>query len=351
MKIFLSLLFIIFTLSGCSNLLYISKLGWYQSYINFHSTPIQEVLEDQEIDSELKEKIRFVQEVKRFGEDRLGLKKTYNYTKFYETEGPVLYVVTASEKDRLKLNIWNFPIIGKVTYKSFFKLKDALKEEEKLRKKGLDTFIQGVCAYSTLGWFRDPIFSSLLKLDESILANVILHEMVHNTIYFKGETEFNEQIATFIGNRGTIEFLIEKYGKNSEKVFLAKNYQEDDYLFSKWINEICKELSEFYDQPISRDEKLRRREEIFHSIKEKFKEIKIKLKTETYKNFDHLNLNNAVLLAYQRYILHLGQLEIIYEYLGRDLKKFIQFLKEVKDSGEKPTISYLIKIVEREISK
>ncbi len=330
MKIFLSLLLIIFTLTGCTNLIYISKLGWHQSYINFHSIPIKEVLEDQEIDSELKAKIRFVQEVKRFGEERLGLKKTKNFSKYFETRGPILYVLTASRKDKLELYSWKFPIIGRVTYKSFFRLKDALKEKEKLSEKGFDTFIQSVCAYSTLGWFRDPIFSSLLDLEEPILANVILHEMVHSTIYFKGETEFNEQIATFIGNRGTIEFLIEKYGIDSEKVLFAKDYQDDDYLFSKWIDQVCKELSEFYDQPISIEEKLRRREEVFESIKERFKEIKVKLKTEAYKNFDRIKINNAVLLAYRRYIHQLDRLEAIYKNLGGDLRRFINFLKELK---------------------
>lgn len=331
MKTFLSLLFIIFTLSGCSDILYISKLGWYQSYITFHSIPIQEVLENQEIDNELKKKILFIQEVKRFGEERLGLKKTKNYSKFFEIKRPILYVVTASEKERLQSYSWKFPVIGKVTYKSFFKLKDALKEEEKLRKKGFDTFIQSVCTYSTLGWFRDPIFSSLLNLDEPILANVILHEMVHSTIYFKGETELNEQIATFIGNQGAIEFLIEKYGVDSEAVFIAKIHQDDDYVFSKWIDQVFKELSEFYNQPIPREEKLRMREEVFESIKEKFKEIKSKLKTEIYKDFDKIKLNNAIILAYKRYIHHLGQLEALYRYLGSDLKRFIQFLQKVKE--------------------
>lgn len=334
MKIFLSLLLIIFTLTGCTNLIYISKLGWHQSYINFHSIPIKEVLEDQEIDIELKAKIRFVQEVKRFGEERLGLKETKNYSKYFETRGPILYVLTASRKDKLELYSWKFPIIGRVTYKSFFRLKDALKEKEKLNEKGFDTFIQSVCAYSTLGWFRDPIFSSLLDLEEPILANVILHEMVHGTIYFKGETEFNEQIATFIGNRGTIEFLIEKYGIDSEKVLFARDYQDDDYLFSKWIDQVCKELSEFYDQSISIEEKLRRREEVFESIKERFKEIKVKLKTEAYKNFDRIKINNAVLLAYRRYIHQLDRLEAIYKNLGGDLRRFINFLKELKSPGK-----------------
>jgi predicted aminopeptidase len=340
LKLFLSLLISI-PLIGCSHILYFSKLGWHQSYIHFHSIPIQEVLEDNQIDKELKEKIIFVQEVKQFGERRLGLKETKSFSTFFETKD-VLYVITASEKDRLELKSWKFPIVGKVTYKSFFKLKDVLKEREKLENKGFDTFIQKVSTYSTLGWFRDPIFSTLLKLHEPLLANIILHEMAHSTIYFKGETEFNEQMATFIGNQGSIEFLKERYGSDSEIISIAREYQEDDLIFAKWIHQVHNTLLDFYSQPVSREEKLRGREKIFLQIKEKFSNLKVQLKTECYKNFDQLEINNAVILAYQRYINNLGLFEALYESLGRDMKCFIQFLKEVKSSQERP-ISYIVR--------
>jgi len=94
-----------------------------------------------------------------------------------------------------------------VTYKGFFTQEDALREKRSLEGEGLDTFVQQVCAYSTLGWLKDPIFSSMLWWSHAALASLILHEMTHATIYFKGETGLNEQVATFIGNRGAIAFL------------------------------------------------------------------------------------------------------------------------------------------------
>ena len=152
---------------------------------------------------------------------------------------------------------WNFPITGKVTYKSFFTKEGALKEKRFLEGKGYDTFVQQAGAYSTLGWLKDPIFSSMLRWDEATLANLILHEMTHTTIYFKGQTDFNEQMATFVGNRGAIDFLTEKYGKGSIEVFEAIYNQEDDLLFSRWIDQACQRLSNFYAKEISRDEKIR----------------------------------------------------------------------------------------------
>ena len=337
LKTFLPLL--CFLLTGCGNFFYFSKLGWHQSFITFQSVSVQEVLRDEALEDEEKKKIHIIQEVKRYGEERLGLRRTGSYTKFFEVKRPVLHVITASEKDRLHLHHWNFPIIGRATYKSFFTLKGVLKEKESLEKKGYDTYLQQVAAYSTLGWLKDPIFSTMLKWDEPTLANIILHEMAHATVYFKGETDLNEQLATFIGNQGAINFLTEKYGPGSKEVALAIDYQGDDLLFSKWIDQAYKRLSGFYEQPVSREERVRGREEIFQSIQEKFTEMQDQFKTDCYKGFERKKLNNAVLMAYRRYFHHLDRWENLYDAKGRDLWKVVEFLKEIQTSGDERALT------------
>jgi predicted aminopeptidase len=282
---------------------------------------------------ETKEKIRFIQEVKRYGEEKLGLTRTKSYSKYFEVKGPVLHVITASEKDCLQLYHWDFPITGTVTYKSFFTREGALKEKRFFEGKGYDTFVQQAGAYSTLGWLKDPIFSSMLQWGEATLANLILHEMTHASIYFKGQTDFNEQLATFVGNQGAIGFLIEKYGKESKEVIKAIHNQEDDLLFSRWIDQACQQLLNFYSKEISRDEKIKGRKEIFCSLKGEFR--KISFKTDGYKNFEKLDINNAVLLAYRRYIHHLEKFEVLYEQLGRDTRKVVEYFKTIRASGDK----------------
>ena len=338
--IFLFFLAISLFLTGCGKLLYLSKLGWHQSYIMFHSVPVQEVLENGRLDRDAREKVRFIQEVKRFGEEKLGLRKTGSYSKYFEVNGPVLHVITASEKDCLQLYHWDFPITGRVTYKSFFTTEDALKEKQFLETKGYDTFVQKAGAYSTLGWLKDPIFSSMLRWDEATLANLILHEMAHATIYLKGQTDFNEQVATFVGNHGAVDFLMEKYGKESKELVEAIHSQEDDLLFSRWIDQACQQLSRFYGREIPRDEKLRGREELFQRLKEDLKERRASFKTGNYENFEKVDLNNAVLLANHRYFHRLENLQALYEYWGEDLRKMIEFFKEIRTSKENPS-SYL----------
>ncbi len=332
----IGLLFLLSLLStGCGHLLYLSRLGWHQSFVTFQSLPIEEVLSDETVADETKKKIHFIQEVKRYGEERLGLRRTGNYTKYLEIYRPVLYMITASQKDRFEFHSWSFPIIGRVTYKSFFTLADVLKEEERLRRKDYDTYVLQAAAYSTLGWLKDPIFSTMLRWDEATLANVILHEMVHATLFFKDATDLNEQLATFIGNKGAIHFLTEKYGSDSKEVTLAMAYQQDDLLFAKWIDEAYKRLSEFYQQPLTREEKLKGREEIFQSLRGAFREAKDRFQTDCYKGFDERKLNNAVLLAHRTYLQHLDRFEALYEKLGRDLRKVVEYFKEIKSSEDK----------------
>ncbi len=338
MRILRLLLFpiILLSLAGCGNIVYISKLAWHQGYIAFHSVLAEEVLGDERVSGAVKERIHFVEEVKRYGEERLGLARTKSYSKFFEMKGPVLYVITASEKDRLRLYTWDFPIAGRVTYKGFFSIEDARKEKTSLEERGYDTFLQQVGAYSTLGWLRDPIFSSMLEWSDMTLANVILHEMTHATIYFKGKTDLNEQVATFLGNRGAVDFLRERFGPGSIEVAKAIHHQEDDLLFSTWIDKACERLSRFYGQGISRDEKLSGREEVFRSLKEEFKEVKAQFKAGFYEDFEKKDLNNAVFLAYRRYFDRLEMFETLYGYLGKDLRRVTQFLKEMQASGEEP---------------
>ena len=339
-RLFLLLLLISLSLTGCGNILYLSKLGWHQSLITFHSVPVEEVLESKGVDREAKDKIRFIQEVKRYGEERLGLTRTKSYSKYFEVKGPVLHVITASERDCLQLYHWDFPIVGEVTYKGFFTKEGVLKEKRSLETKGYDTFVQGAGAYSTLGWLKDPIFSSMLQWDEATLANLILHEMTHATLYFKGQTDFNEQIATFVGNQGAVDFLAEKYGNGSKEEVEAIHCQEDDLSFSRWIDQACQQLSNFYAREISRDEKLRGREELFRRLKEDFKETMTSFRTEGYRNLAKVDINNAVLLAYRRYIHRLEDFQTLYHTLGNDLRKMIGFFKEVQGSRREPS-SYL----------
>lgn len=183
----------------------------------------------------LKLKFDYIQAVKQFGQDSLGLEKTKNYTTYYDQKGKaILWVVTASPEFEIEAYEWQFPIAGKFSYKGFFDKNKAKNDAKKLAEKGYDTRIGEVNAWSTLGWFRDPILSSMLQRSDGKLAELILHELTHATVYKRNAVEFNENFATFVGQKGAVAFLNFHYGKNSKEL--------EDYLKSNARSTIFKEL-------------------------------------------------------------------------------------------------------------
>ena len=210
------------------------RYGWWQAsgqlHILMNVEDVKDVMDDPLMPDSLKKGITLINEIKQFGVDSLGLTPSNNYTTFYNQRGkPILWVVTASERYKLAAKEWKFPIIGTFPYKGFFDEKRADQQEAELIKAGYDTEINEVSAWSTLGYLKDPILSSMLYRSPGSLASLILHELTHGTLFVKNNLELNENLASFVGDWGAVRFLIHKYGADSEEL---KKYE-----FSKKYND------------------------------------------------------------------------------------------------------------------
>lgn len=326
-------------LTSCSHGLYLGKLAWDEAQILGGKVPNQEILKDEEVDEEIKEGIRLVQEVTEFSEKRLGLQSDGSYETFYQVQGEALiYLVSACPKDNLEPYTWRFPIVGEMEYKGFFSKKDAAKEIKKLKERGFDTCLQHAIAFSTLGWLSDPIYSTVLDHHPVIVMNIIIHELVHNTIFFKGETEFNEQLASFVAEKGTLLFINERFGRSSQFYGLALNLTQDEELIAKFFEELHNDLQELYDaQDLTREEKIKKREEIFAHGERRLTELSKQLKSGKVSG-PVKRLNNAVIVAHRRYrIPPDGLLIQVYEALGEDVKGLMDLLKTVRKSKAEPS--------------
>lgn len=146
--------------------------------------------------------------LKKYTVDSLGFDETSNYEKiYYHGTQPVIWVVTASKPFSLEPVEWTFPVVGQVSYKGYFDKRLAALELTSLRRQGMDAEISPVSAYSTLGWFSDPIFSSMLERTKPSFCNLIFHELFHATYYVSGNVNLNENLASFIAHKATLQFL------------------------------------------------------------------------------------------------------------------------------------------------
>ncbi len=209
-----------------------------QLRILWNTKPITEVLADPAYADSTKRKIRLIGEIKRFAIDSLGLDQSGSYESFYDQQGkPILWVVTAAERYQLIGKQWHFPIIGTFTYKGFFEKDRADSTVLQLKRDNWDTRVGEVSAWSTLGFLNDPILSSFLDRPEGSLAELIIHELTHGTLFIKNSLEYNENLADFVGEYGAQRFLAHKYGRQSAPY---ENYMSTKAFYGQYDDHILR---------------------------------------------------------------------------------------------------------------
>ena len=247
-------------LAGCY---YLLKQSTRQIIMLLNQRDVDDMLADPSVPPETRSKLLLVGAIKEFGERRLRLTRTSNYTRFHDTEGrPVVFLISASRKDRFEPYTWWFPVVGTVPYKGFFDREDAVWEARILEEEGWDVAIGGAAAYSTLGYFPDPVLSTMLDLPEERLAALLLHEMTHGTLYVPGRTDFNEGLASFVGWQGALEFARERYGVDSKQYDGAVRAWAREERRDREARELFRRLDEFYRSDAPPGARIRLRDSI-----------------------------------------------------------------------------------------
>jgi predicted aminopeptidase len=279
--------------------------------------------------------VEFVMEVNRiraFAMGELGLKESKNYTKFVEMDRDYLAaIVSACSPVAFERHTWWFPVVGQVPYKGFFNVDDARKESAKLRAKNLDVWVRPVDAFSTLGFFRDPLYSYMTDYPVHRLADLIIHELVHATIYIKSDSEFNESLAEFIGKEGARLYIEKYYGADSDAYRAIDADNADNKTFVMFVQSIIKDLDAVYSSALSREEKLTRKAEVIAAAQKDFAAHYDELfEHDNYRGFAEMQINNAYLDLYRLYNEGDSYFEEIYNGMGRDLPAFIAAAKTWK---------------------
>jgi predicted aminopeptidase len=307
-------------LSACSPL-YVIRAGIEEAKILSRRRPIARVIEDPATTDATRHKLRLVLQARDFAAHGLDLDTGESYTTYSWVESDtLLLVVTASEKDRFRAHTWWFPIVGHVPYKGFFNFDNAIREARRLEREGLDVQVRPSSAFSTLGWFNDPVLNTLLRYDDVSLAGTVIHELLHNTIYLPSRVSFNESFANFVGERGAIEFFCNRDGEDSARCTTARDTWADNLRYAAFLSALVADLEAIYGRDdIDRDTKLVLREAAFDRAREQFtNEVEPDLRTNLFRSFARRPLNNATLIGTRLYYDRLDLFESVYDHHGGD---------------------------------
>ena len=321
------------SLSGCS-VGYVARAAYEEARILWKREPIETVIARPDTSPAVKRKLELVLDVREFAAERVGFRVGGSFRSISPIDGgAVVQLLTAAPRDRLEAYTWWFPIVGRVPYKGFFSKQAALATAAQLERDGYDTYVRPAIAFSTLGWFDDPLPSPLLDHDEIALAQVIFHELLHNTLFLAGETAFDESAATFAGYRAAIEFFCDGERSVSEQCRGATADWQDTLTISAFFAASVARLEKFYEAKPTGAALEEGRQRAFAEIREQFRALK--LHPGRHADFAAGPINNASLLQEQIYLSDLALFEQLYRGEG-NLRATVKLIETAVDKGGNP---------------
>lgn len=299
--------------------------------------PIEEAVNDPGLDEEVRLKLAFVIRARDYARDVVGLHVGGSYQTFADLgDRSLAWNLSASRKDAFDPYIWRFPLVGSLPYIGFFSLDQAKAERDRLLAEGYDTLIYEIDAYSTVGQLPDPVTSALLRRNLASLADTVIHELTHNTIYAFNDITFNESLATFVGRTAGMDFLALEFGPDAPEIQQARLDYEDQDRFQAFLREMKDGLAAIYDTDLSFDEKMARREEFIAAAQQRFafEVLPLMHDQEGYEGYATFPFNNAFILAHVRYNSDQDVFAAVYEKTGRDWAEAMRLYREAARSPD-----------------
>ncbi|MDA1082192.1 MAG: aminopeptidase [Gemmatimonadetes bacterium] len=314
---------------------YIARGAWEEGKILMRRRSIDRIISDSATPPATRAKLELVLAARQFAVDSLGLPAKKAFTKFTQLDHDTLVLVlSGTRRDALVPATWWFPVVGRVPYKGFFDFEAAKRAERALASDGFDTYLRPAPAFSTLGWFNDPLLSTTLATDSLFIVQTVIHELTHNRIYVNGEAVFNESLAEFVGNRGAVEFF-RSLGDTAGARRAEARWADDLLLGTVWERGYREIDSVFRARPYpddGRDDaspahtavrtlRLAARDTVYARLRLFLADtVAPRLVTIDRESAARLRLDNAALLARRIYATGLGDFEAAWERDGRSVR-------------------------------
>lgn len=330
---------------------YIARAAWEEARILARRQPIAKLVADSSVPAATRAKLALVLDARAFAAESLGLPAKDAFTAFTQLDSDTLVLVlSGTRKDALVAATWWFPVVGRVPYKGFFDVEAARRAERALADRGFDTYLRPAPAFSTLGWFNDPLLSTTLSADSVSIVQTVIHELVHNRLYLKGEAVFNESLAEFVGNRGAVEYFQARGDTVLARVAEAR-WRDDLRLGRAWERGYSALDSAFRAHPYAADasarggdvepdvraRRLEGRDTVYARLRRYLVDsIGPQLETIDASYAARMRLDNAALLARRIYATGLGDFEAVWSGHAQGVRRALDAILAVVGRDRPP---------------
>jgi predicted aminopeptidase len=312
---------------------YVTRAGFEETRILQSRQPIARLVRDRATDPALRQTLGLVLETRDYAA-RLGLQAKETYTSYSDVgRDTLLLVLQAAPKDCICPHTWKYPIVGRIPYKGFFDSRAAQREADRFAAKGYDVYLRPSGAFSTLGWFEDPLLSTAISDDSVELAATVFHEIAHNTLYVKSATPFNESFAQMVGYRSAEAFFRERGDTlNAEH---ASNRWHDEIVLGDYYSALVRRLDSLYRQkPDSAALEAGRREAAVWARAQLSGPVGQRLRTFRIGRMAERPINNAQLIGSRIYRTRLDLFDRWFERHGGDVRQSVSALGKLMEGAE-----------------
>ncbi|WP_034299866.1 aminopeptidase [Herbaspirillum sp. RV1423] len=322
-------------LAGCTSLGYYTQAAHGQFSLLAQAKPIDDWLADPQTPERLRAKLQTVREIRRFAVEQLSLPDNGSYKSYAQLQRPfVVWNVVAAPSLSLTARQWCFPIAGCVDYRGYYSQQDAQQYADGLVRDGYDVQVLGVPAYSTLGWFNDPVMSTFINYPDGELARLIFHELAHQTVYVKGDSQFNESYATTVEELGLERWLQARHDDKLSVAYKVFAGRKQDFL--ELLLKYRSQLEADYESDASDADKLQRKAAIFDALRAEYQQLKARWGGFTgYDRWFAMPLSNAHLALVGTYHDRVPAFRALFRQ-GRGFADFFERVKALAALDKKP---------------
>jgi len=308
---------------------YLARAGWEEAKILSGRRLIAEQVSDSTIDAGVRRKLELVLAARQFAAESLALDAGESFTMFTQLRrDTLLLLLSAARRDALVPHTWWFPIVGRVPYKGYFDFEAAREAAAELEAEGYDTYLRPASAFSTLGWFNDPVLNTVLRSNDVGLVATVIHEIFHNSLFVPSHVAFNESLASFAGDRGAIAFFCMRDGPESRLCAEARDAWHDTLVFGDFLTGLVRDLGSLYSRTdLSADDKIARRSAVFDAARSHFDaHVQPRLRT-SYRGWSRATINNATLIGTRLYYDRLDAFERVYDANDSDIVAALEAIR------------------------